>query len=189
MNKIEDFIIENNVLVKYVGKEEDVVIPDGVISVGKEAFSKSKIISVILPDSITTIEGDAFSWCSSLINVVMSNNVKKIGNYAFLFCRALTTINLSKNLTKIGYDVFFGCESLNNIVIPKSVKIIGRRLFEESAIKTITFEDYDNWYRTWNYSMWVNQTYGKKTDLSDPNKNAELFKFDKKEFYWFKKQF
>ena len=38
MSNISDFRINNGVLEKYVGPGGDVVIPDGVTSIGKEAF-------------------------------------------------------------------------------------------------------------------------------------------------------
>ena len=38
MSNPGDFIIENGVLKKYVGPGGDVVIPDGVTSIGEEAF-------------------------------------------------------------------------------------------------------------------------------------------------------
>ena len=129
------------------------------------AFEKFKALTkVTIPDSVSSIESSAFSWCGSLRNVIMPNSITSIGNYAFSWCG-----------------------SLIRIVIPKSVTAIGRSAFESSAIKDITFEDSDNWYRTWNFSMWDNKTYGTKTDLSYPENNAELFKFDKSNNYWFKK--
>lgn len=41
MSDLKDFVIENGVLKKYKGKGGDVVIPDSVTSIGKEAFSFS----------------------------------------------------------------------------------------------------------------------------------------------------
>lgn len=152
------------------------------------AFEKFKALTkVIIPDSVSSIESSAFSWCGLLRNVIMPNSITSIGNYAFSWCGSLNKIELSNCLKHIGWCAFEGCGSLIRIVIPKSVTAIGRSAFESSAIKDITFEDSDNWYRTWNFSMWDNKTYGTKTDLSYPENNAELFKFDKSDNYWFKK--
>ena len=152
------------------------------------AFEKFKALTkVTIPDSVSSIESSAFSWCGSLRNVIMPNSITSIGNYAFSWCGSLNRIELSNCLKHIGWCAFEGCGSLIRIVIPKSVTAIGRSAFESSAIKDITFKDSDNWYRTWNFSMWDNKTYGTKTDLSYPENNAELFKFDKSNNYWFKK--
>lgn len=58
---MKDFIIENGILLKYTGTENDVVIPDGVTSIGKAAFFQ----------------------CSCLKNVTIGRNVKNIGDDAF----------------------------------------------------------------------------------------------------------
>ena len=63
------FEIENGILKKY--KEEpgvtEVVIPDGVTSIGDSAFSScKKLTSVTIPDSVTSIGYGAFWGCKSL---------------------------------------------------------------------------------------------------------------------------
>lgn len=170
----------------------DILVTEVVLTsapkIAAYAFKNFKALTkVTIPDSVTNIESSAFSWCGSLKSVIMPNSITSIGNYAFSWCGSLNKIQLSNCLTSIGWGAFEGCGSLNRVVIPKSVTTIGRSVFEESAIKSITFEDSANWYRTWNFSMWDNKTYGTKTDLSYPENNAELFKFDKRDFYWFKK--
>ena len=55
------FEINNGVLVKYTGKDKDVVIPDGVTSIGNEAFwGCGSLTSITLPDSVTSIDDWAF---------------------------------------------------------------------------------------------------------------------------------
>ena len=61
MSSNNDFEIENGVLVKYTGAGGDVVIPDGVTSIGDWAFSRCEgLTSVTMPDSVTSIEDHAF---------------------------------------------------------------------------------------------------------------------------------
>lgn len=61
-----DFVIKNSVLTKYTGTDADVAIPDGVTGIGKYAFYFStSLMSVTIPNSVTTIGPGAFSGCKS----------------------------------------------------------------------------------------------------------------------------
>ena len=73
-----DFKIKEGVLRKYNGKDEVVVIPEGVTKIGKEAFEYcTSLKEVIIPNSVTEIGGSAFCVCSSLEKVVIQELVKK----------------------------------------------------------------------------------------------------------------
>lgn len=78
-----EFTIQFGCLVAYRGNNEEVIIPDGVTSIGRKAFHFSKITSVTLPDSLTEIEQEAFLH-AHLIRVKGGQNIKKIGADAFL---------------------------------------------------------------------------------------------------------
>ena len=57
-----------------------------VTTIGSFAFySDSGLISVIIPNSVTTIERCAF-YCSSLTSVTIPNSVTTIGEHAFWRC-------------------------------------------------------------------------------------------------------
>ncbi len=118
MSSNNDFEIENGVLVKYTGAGGDVVIPDGVTSIGDWAFSRCEgLTSVTMPDSVTSIEDHAFCECTSLTSIVIPNGVTTIGDYMFHSCKSLTSIMIPKRVINIVEAAFWGCESLTNIKI------------------------------------------------------------------------
>ena len=60
MSKKKDFVIKKNKLIQYVGKDVDIVIPDGVTSIADSAFSCCTIRSLEIPASVTSIGFAAF---------------------------------------------------------------------------------------------------------------------------------
>ncbi len=108
------FKIKDAALIEYTGKQETVMIPDGVKTIGEFAFSENKSVKkVIFPDSVTQVKKCAFSFCSELEEVVLGKNVSSFGTACFYNCDKLSSINLSstkvKTLTK---ELFSGCTSL-----------------------------------------------------------------------------
>lgn len=66
------FQIENGVLKKYIKERgvTEVVIPDGVTSIGDYAFARcSSLTSIVILTGVTSIGEKAFFDCSSLISL------------------------------------------------------------------------------------------------------------------------
>ncbi len=106
----------------------------------------SFIESIVIPDTVETIEDGAFSDCKSLVSVDFGAGVRSIGESAFENCTALQKIILPSGLETIGTDAFYNCSSATDIFIPKTVKSWG--LSDPNgtfggctALTTLTFED------------------------------------------------
>lgn len=127
---MSDFIIENGVLKQYTGPGGDVVIPEGVTSIGSIAFKDCKTITgARIPDSVTTIGGSAFLGCENLTAVDMGRGVKTLGNWAFCRCGKLRSVILPEGLRSIGDDAFSECQCLGSVIIPDQVVSIGNNAF------------------------------------------------------------
>lgn len=105
-------------------------IPNGVVSIGKRAFSYNIDLSdITIPPSMVHIPDGAFSHCNGLMSVTILNGVKTIGKEAFSGCDNMTNIVIPDSVTTIGDGAFEGCDKLRSITIPRSVTSIGRGLF------------------------------------------------------------
>ena len=131
MSNINGFVIENGVLKEYKGQGGDVVIPEGVTSIGDLAFCGcSSLASIVIPKGVKSIGAEAFEYCKSLTSIVIPESVTSIGNCAFNCCSSLASIVIPEGVTSIGVRAFSNCSSLASVVIPKGVKSIGAEAFE-----------------------------------------------------------
>lgn len=114
-------------------------IPATVKTIGEYAFDSNKELqSVIIPNSVTSIELSAFG-ASKLSSVEIPNSVTSIGASAFVMCESLTSAKLPASLTSIEGGTFMYCTKLELIEIPETVKSIGTRAFYYcSSLKTVT---------------------------------------------------
>jgi len=88
---------------------------------------EGKAGSYTVPDGVTTIGGNAFADCTSLTNITISDNATTIGNRAFCYCTRLTRITVPNGATSVGEDAFRGCTSLGDVTIGSGVTNIGSR--------------------------------------------------------------
>lgn len=128
--KRNEFVIQAGVLKEYNGVDTKVIVPDNVISIGKDAFrSCSGLTEVILPDGLKQIGEGAFSGCKKLSKISFPNSLTSIAENAFLYCESLCDIKLPNNLLKIESGTFSGCINLSKISFPEGLTSIGGLAF------------------------------------------------------------
>lgn len=114
-----------------------VSIPNSVTSIGDAAFASCHTLtSINIPDSVTSIGDYAFTDCTSLETIIIPNSVTSIGSSAFSDCSKLTSVTIPNSVTSIDYRAFYNCASLENIIIPDSVTSIGNRAFSDCTSLT-----------------------------------------------------
>lgn len=80
-------------------------------------FSKSYVYDIIIKDGVTSIGYKAFSDCKSLCEVTIPDSVTSIGERAFAGCKQLHTVNIPDSVTSIGNGVFSYCTRLTDIPV------------------------------------------------------------------------
>jgi hypothetical protein len=76
-----------------------------------DAFSSALISSLVIPDSVTTIRGRAFSGCSNLSSITFGSGINLIESNAFQNCSSLSSV-----------DVPTGCD-VQNSAFPSGVTV------------------------------------------------------------------
>ena len=115
---------------KYRGTASEFAVPDGVKTIGIEAFRNcSTLKSVVIPEGVKTIDWGAFFGCKSLESVETPNGVTTIANAAFCGCRALKSIVVPNGVKTVWNKAFYDCSSLTSIALPESLKIVGEDAF------------------------------------------------------------
>ena len=124
-------IICGKVLYKYTGDEEEVIVEDGIETIGSFAFSCHKNLrKVVLPDSVNFIDSGAFKDCTNLSELVLPKNMDTVFSRAFLNCVSLKEITLPDGMTKLGDHAFAGCVNLREVILPDTIVQLYGGVFE-----------------------------------------------------------
>lgn len=94
-----------------------------------ESVLNNRLVSVLLPNSVTTIGTSAFSSCRRLERVVLGENLESIGSSAFRSCQMLNHVVLPASLKSLDSYSFYDCTSLEQIVIPDLVTTLPSNCF------------------------------------------------------------
>ena len=129
------FAINGEYTVKYTLKDPTLIGAEfdeqrqTVTRLGATFMGCSSVISVNIPNSVTSIGYGAFRGCIGLTGVTMSDCVTSIGDYAFSGCTGLASVTIPDSVTSIGESAFYDCTSLASVTIPDSVTSIGDEAF------------------------------------------------------------
>ena len=129
-------------ITKYKGTDPIVRIPEKigkspVATIGVSAFSDQVFLTeIIIPDTITKIEGCAFLNCTSLVKVNIPKKVRIVDAHAFSGCISLKEVVVPNSVKEISRGLFENCTSLTKVVLPKNVTTIRHRAFKNCSSLT-----------------------------------------------------
>lgn len=109
---------------------KNTIIPNTVKSIENDAFRGFiTLTSISIPSSVTTIKNYAFSGCRGLTSIEIPTSVTSLGNHVFENCTGFTSVEIPNSVVSIGTWAFSGCTNLSSVIIPSSVTSIGELAF------------------------------------------------------------
>ena len=129
-----------------LSKLTSVTIPDSVTTIGWGAFRSSGLKEVTIPDSVTEIELGCFARCRNLSSVTIGNSVKSIDDNAFGHT-PITSIDIPESVENIASRAFMECSKLRKVVINNPNAYVGLNVFQGCNDLTIYVRS-ERLYRT-----------------------------------------
>ncbi|MBR5678842.1 MAG: leucine-rich repeat protein, partial [Paludibacteraceae bacterium] len=119
----------------------EITLPEGLLTIGNEAFMETGINSLVIPESVNYIGVKAFSGCSNLVSINLPENITTINGELFRWCEKLNAVVIPKSVTTIDSFAFSKCSSLTTLVIPANVASLGYESFSYcSSLQSLVFE-------------------------------------------------
>lgn len=126
----------------YIGTETNVVIPQtiagqNVTAIGERAFQETDIVHVVVPEGVCSIGYQAFANCEMLERIQLPASITDMAYKAFASCPKLKTagpvsgdynIEFSWDIA-IPDDAFYHCDSLEEFDLPETIRSIGKNAF------------------------------------------------------------
>lgn len=119
-------------------KLTELIIPDDISSIGKNAFINcTSLTSLTIPRNITDIGDNAFTGCNGLSSVIINSNELVSTNYTYnfnfnnIFSSSVQEYVLGDHITNIGDYAFYDGDAISSVTLPISITSIGNAAFRE----------------------------------------------------------
>ena len=154
LTKIGKWTFALNATLTYEAEMKAINLPDGLVEIGQTAFQNSKLESVSIPDSVTTMGIGSFTGSANLKEVKLSRNVEVIPQSAFASAIELKNIAIPEGVKEIGKQAFAGTH-VEELSLPSTLVEIEQRAFENHNL--VTLEIPSNVKNIGKYAFRVNQ--------------------------------
>ena len=113
-------------------------VPDTVTMIAKGAFRGTDVRRVLLPETLTLIEEDAFREAQNLRQIRLPSGIDMIGPGAFYGCSDLVKVSWEAKTETVPEEMFARCTSLEEICFPRGiVSIDNGALAGCTSLKTV----------------------------------------------------
>ncbi|MBR5639123.1 MAG: leucine-rich repeat domain-containing protein [Muribaculaceae bacterium] len=100
-----------------------------VTAITESAFAHSKVTEVVIPNSVTRIEENAFAFATELTDVTLPLELTAIPDYCFTGT-GIVNIVLPEGIQDVGVGAFKDCAMLHTVMLPSSLKYIDDFAFD-----------------------------------------------------------
>ena len=115
---------------KNMQHSKSVLLPDTIkVICGNALSNNGEVETIKLPIHLKKVGDCCFQCCYNLREVLLPNSLEEMGTDNFYACRSLKRVVLSSSMKEIPSWSFQNCCSLNQIIIPPSIKKIGSGAF------------------------------------------------------------
>lgn len=117
--------------------------PEGLKTIGGEAFRESGVESITLPNGIKLIEGRAFYLCQDLREVRSHGSAGQetegvMNGGVFQYCPKLSVVEFPESLESLGQTLFSGIVNLESVTLGKNLKKMAFNALGNSMVKLLT---------------------------------------------------
>lgn len=108
-----------------------------VTKINAQAFQSTSITSITIPNSVTELGAQAFSYCNVLTSITLPNSITTIPEQFLRSSKSLESITIPNSVTSIEDSAFFECSKLKTITLSNTLEDIGVYTFSETNIESI----------------------------------------------------
>lgn len=127
-------------------KLTDVTLPDGLESIGENAFVNTGLTSINIPDSVVSIGAHAFYFTPYLESIMNEDNLAIVGKWLIDGTSAYGHVTIPNGVTRIApwalsWEYYYNPLELQSITFPEGIEYIGESAMRYTKFKNVTIPD------------------------------------------------